>query len=176
MLILIDENDVPTGQMAKMEAHEKGLLHRAFSVFIFNSKGELLLQQRALDKYHTPGLWTNTCCSHPFPGEEVAAAAVRRLGEEMGITAELTFIFKMTYKYAFDNGLTEHEIDNVFVGYTDSLPVINTDEVNNYKYISLDELKASMELHPEHYTPWFRIIMADYYTNIERCAQKSPAL
>lgn len=173
MLILIDENDVPTGEMAKMEAHEKGLLHRAFSVFIFNSQGMLLLQQRALGKYHTPGLWTNTCCSHPFPGEEVKAAAIRRLGEELGITADLTFLFKMTYKYAFDNGLTEHEVDNVFVGYTDSLPIINKDEVNDYKYIPMDELKIHMELHPDQYTPWFRIIMGEYYTNITEGAEKS---
>lgn len=176
MLILIDENDVPTGHMAKMEAHEKGLLHRAFSVFIFNSQGQLLLQQRALGKYHTPGLWTNTCCSHPFPSEEIRAAAIRRLGEEMGIRTELTFLFKMTYKYAFDNGLTEHEVDSVFVGYTDSLPIINTDEVHDYKYLSLAELKMSMELDPDQYTPWFRIIMGDYYTNIEQYAQKPPML
>lgn len=176
MLILIDENDLPTGQMAKMEAHEKGLLHRAFSVFIFNSKGMLLLQQRALGKYHTPGLWTNTCCSHPFPGEEVKTAAIRRLGEELGITADLTFLFKMTYKYAFDNGLTEHEIDNVFVGYTDSLPIINKDEVNDYQYISLEELKINMELQPEKYTPWFRIIMSEYYTIINEYAKKSLTL
>lgn len=173
MLILIDENDVPTGQMAKMEAHQKGLLHRAFSVFIFNSLGMLLLQQRALGKYHTPGLWTNTCCSHPFPGEEVKAAAIRRLSEEMGITANLTFLFKMTYKYVFDNGLTENEVDNVFVGYSDSLPIINKEEVNDYKYISMDELKLNMELYPEEYTPWFKILMSEYYTNINDCAKKS---
>lgn len=176
MLILIDENDEPTGQMAKMEAHEKGLLHRAFSVFIFNSQGQLLLQQRALGKYHTPGLWTNTCCSHPVPGEEVKTAALRRLDEELGITAELTFLFKMTYKYAFDSGLTEHEVDHVFAGYTDSLPTINPDEVNAYKYISFDELKEDMELHGERYTPWFRIIMDEYYTNIKPCAKRSLTL
>lgn len=174
MLVLINENDLPTGQMAKMEAHEKGLLHRAFSVFIFNSQGLLLLQQRALDKYHTPGLWTNTCCSHPFPGEEVKTAATRRLGEELGITADLTFLFKMTYKYVFDNGLTEHEVDSVFVGYTDALPNLNKEEVNDYKYISLEELKMNMELHPEQYTPWFRIIMGEYYTNIKGCVKKTP--
>lgn len=176
MLILIDENDMPTGQMAKMEAHEKGLLHRAFSVFIFNSQGMLLLQQRALGKYHTPGMWTNTCCSHPFPGEEVKTAAIRRLDEEMGITTDLKFIFKMTYKHIFDNGLTEHEIDHVFVGYTDSVPVINQDEVNDYKYISLEELKIHIELYPEKYTPWFRIIMDEYYTNINEYAKKSHTL
>lgn len=176
MIILIDENDVPTGKMAKIEAHEKGLLHRAFSVFIFNSQGMLLLQQRALGKYHTPGLWTNTCCSHPFPGEDIKIAAARRLNEEMGITSDLTFVFKMIYKYAFDNGLTEHEVDHVFVGYTDSLPTINKDEVNGYKYISLEELKMNMELHPEQYTPWLRIIMGNYYTNIKECTKKSLTL
>lgn len=176
MLILINENDVETGQMAKMEAHEKGLLHRAFSVFIFNSQGKLLLQQRALSKYHTPGLWTNTCCSHPFPGEEVKAAAVRRLCEELGITADLTFLFKMTYKYGFENGLTEHEIDSVFVGSTDSLPILNKDEVHDYKYVSLEEIKMNMELHPENYTPWFRIIMSEYFLTIKECAKKSQTL
>lgn len=173
MLILIDENDLPIGQMAKMEAHEKGLLHRAFSVFIFNTQGMLLMQQRALGKYHSPRLWTNTCCSHPFPGEDVKAAAIRRLNQEMGITTELTFLFKMTYKHEFDNGLTEHEVDNVFVGYTNSLPIINKDEVNDYKYISPDELKSDMELNPEQYTPWFRIIMDDYYIIINECAKKA---
>lgn len=172
MLILVDKNDVQTGQMAKIEAHRKGLLHRAFSVFIFNLQGMLLLQQRALCKYHTPGLWSNTCCSHPFPGEEVKTAAMRRVNEELGITTDLTFLFKMTYKYDFYNGLTEHEVDHVFVGYTDSLPIINKNEVNDYKYISLEELKINMELHPEKYTPWFRIIMDDYYSTIKKYTKK----
>lgn len=173
MLILIDKNDVPMGQMAKMEAHEQGLLHRAFSVFIFNSQGMLLLQQRALCKYHTPGLWTNTCCSHPFPGEEVKTAAVRRLDEELGITTDLTFLFKMTYKYVFDNGLTEHELDHIFVGYTDSLPVLNKEEVNDYKYISMEEIKLDIQSSPEKYTPWFKIIMSDHYSNIMEFTKKN---
>ncbi|MBN1820393.1 MAG: isopentenyl-diphosphate Delta-isomerase, partial [Prolixibacteraceae bacterium] len=113
-VICVDENDNPIGEMEKMEAHEKAVLHRAFSVFIFNSKKELLLQQRSAGKYHSALLWTNTCCSHPVPGELTENAAKRRLKEEMGMNAELKFLFKFQYKAPFDNGLTEHEIDHVF--------------------------------------------------------------
>jgi isopentenyl-diphosphate delta-isomerase len=162
MVILIDENDLQIGTMPKLEAHEKALLHRAFSVFIFNSKAEVLMQQRANDKYHSAGLWTNTCCSHPFPGEETIVAANRRLLEEMGLKTNLKFIFKFKYKAPFDNELTEHEIDHVFVGQTDDLPTINPDEVANYKYMSLDEIKLDISLHPEHYTVWFQIIFAEF--------------
>jgi len=162
MVILIDENDLQIGTMSKLEAHEKALLHRAFSVFIFNSKGEVLMQQRANDKYHSAGLWTNTCCSHPFPGEETIAAANRRLSEEMGMTTDLKFIFKFKYKAQFDNELTEHEIDHVFVGQTDELPTINHSEVASYKYMKIDEIQQDMSSHPERYTVWFQIIFAEF--------------
>ena len=156
-VILVDLDDVPRGQMGKMEAHEKGMLHRAFSVFIFNSKCELLLQQRALHKYHSMGLWTNTCCSHQRIGESNIRAAKRRLMEEMGIDCELSFLFKFTYKAIFENGLTEHEIDHVFFGMSDKLPVINPDEVASFKYVDLETLTKDIEVNPNAYTPWLRI-------------------
>ncbi|MEH3115676.1 isopentenyl-diphosphate Delta-isomerase [Pedobacter terrae] len=158
-VILVDEEDVPKGQMDKMEAHEKGLLHRAFSVFIFNSKRELLLQQRALSKYHSRGLWTNTCCSHQRIGESNMQAAKRRLMEEMGLECELNFLFKFTYKAIFENGLTEHEIDHVFFGMSDQLPVINHEEVESFKYVDLEALVKDIEHNPEAYTPWLRICL-----------------
>jgi len=158
-VILVDQEDVPRGQMDKMEAHEKGLLHRAFSVFIFNSKCELLLQQRAMNKYHSRGLWTNTCCSHPRIGESNIQAANRRLREEMGIDCELNFLFKFTYKAIFENGLTEHEIDHVFFGMSDKLPVINQDEVASFKYVDLDTLANDIAANPSAFTPWLRICL-----------------
>jgi len=158
MVILVDEKDTEIGTMPKMEAHEKGSLHRAFSVFIFNSKGELLMQQRASDKYHSAGLWTNTCCSHPFPGEKTLDAANRRLKEEMGMQAELKFLFKFQYKAPFDNYLTEHEIDYVYSGISDELPHINPQEVGDFHYLSTTFLKEDIKRHPEVYTVWFRII------------------
>ncbi|GGH03926.1 MULTISPECIES: isopentenyl-diphosphate Delta-isomerase [Pedobacter] len=156
-VILVDEEDVPKGQMGKMEAHEKGVLHRAFSVFIFNSKCELLLQQRALGKYHSAGLWTNTCCSHPRIGESNIHAASRRLEEEMGMRCELNYLFKFTYKAVFEDGLTEHEVDHVFFGMSDELPVINHDEVETFKYMDLVALADDIAINPERYTPWLRI-------------------
>ncbi|MDG2505941.1 MAG: isopentenyl-diphosphate Delta-isomerase, partial [Crocinitomicaceae bacterium] len=125
---LVDTQDNPNGSMEKLEAHEKGLLHRALSVLIINTKKEILLQRRALGKYHSPGLWTNTCCSHPYPGENPTEAANRRLKEEMGMVADLEFAFKFQYKCDFDNGLIEHELDHVFIGETDDTPHLNTDE------------------------------------------------
>lgn len=158
-VILVDEEDVPKGQMDKMEAHEKGLLHRAFSVFIFNSKLELLLQQRAMSKYHSRGLWTNTCCSHPRIGESNMQAAKRRLMEEMGMDCELNYLFKFAYRATFENGLTEHEIDHVFFGMSDKLPVINREEVEAFKYVDLDTLAQDIALNPDAYTPWLRICL-----------------
>jgi len=159
LVILVDTNDSPIGQMEKLEAHQKGELHRAFSIFIFNTKGELLLQQRALDKYHSGGLWTNTCCSHPRPGEDNLAAANRRLKEEMGMKANLTPAFSFTYRAKFESGLIEHEYDHVFFGKSDLLPVINKEEVEQYKYINLDTLKQELLLYPDHYTPWLKICL-----------------
>lgn len=166
MVILVDENDNPIGTMPKMEAHEKAMLHRAFSVFILNANDEMLLQQRANDKYHSAGLWTNTCCSHPHPGEDTLGAARRRLKEEMGMEADLQFVFKFMYKAPFDNLLTEHEIDHVFIGKTDQLPVINPEEVASYKYMKPEDIKLDMEQNPQSYTVWFRIIFNEFYKEI----------
>lgn len=166
MVILVDENDNPIGTMPKMEAHEKAMLHRAFSVFILNANDEVLLQQRANDKYHSAGLWTNTCCSHPHPGEDTLGAARRRLKEEMGMEADLQFVFKFMYKAPFDNLLTEHEIDHVFIGKTDQLPIINPEEVASYKYMKPEDIKLDMEQNPQSYTAWFRIIFNEFYKEI----------
>jgi len=154
-VILVNESDEAIGAMEKMEAHEKGLLHRAFSVFIVNDAGEVLIQQRALDKYHSGGLWTNTCCSHPYPGETTLDAAHRRLMEEMGFDCPLQEIFSFMYKNVFDNGLTEHEFDHVFVGTYNGPIAANTSEVNSYKYMPASEILALMEAEPESFTVWF---------------------
>lgn len=156
-VILVDSNDNETGIMPKMEAHILGKLHRAFSVFIFNSEGELLLQQRALDKYHSGGQWTNTCCSHPRLGEETIDAANRRLKEEMGMTCELQYGFNFIYKAAMPNGIAEHEFDHVFFGLSNDQPQPEPNEVANYKYISMDALAMEIKNHPEQYTEWLKI-------------------
>ncbi len=156
-VILVDENDLATGEMEKMEAHQKAVLHRAFSVFIFNNNHELMLQQRALSKYHSPGLWTNTCCSHPRPTENTDAAAHRRLMEEMGFDCEIHKIFDFIYKAKLDQGLTEHEFDHVFAGTFNANPKINHAEVESWKWMHLDDIAADMELDPEKYTVWFKI-------------------
>ncbi len=156
-VVLVDNSDNDLGIMEKMEAHEKAILHRAFSIFIFNSKNEMLLQQRALSKYHSPGLWTNTCCSHPRQGETLEQATSRRLMEEMGMQCNITKAFDFVYKADVGQGLTEHEFDHVFVGYSDECPVINKDEVESWKYMLLEDVKNDMTKHPEQYTVWFRI-------------------
>jgi len=148
-VILVDELDNPIGLMEKLEAHEKALLHRALSVLIFNSKNEFLLQQRSDNKYHSPGLWTNACCSHPRAGETVEAAAERRLKEEMGMSCQTQKVFHFTYKAEFENGLTEHELDHVFFGKTDSLPVLNPDEAKSYRYLDLESLISEIEATPK---------------------------
>lgn len=154
-VILVNDNDQQTGTMEKLEAHKKGLLHRAFSVFIFNDKGEMLLQQRALDKYHSGGLWTNSCCSHPMPGEAVDAAAHRRLYEEMGFNCDLHALFRFTYRTEFDNGLIEHEYDHVFTGTYNGN--INPDpaEVNAYRFLSTDSISRLLQEQPQQFTSWF---------------------
>lgn len=161
-VILVSETDDQLGLMGKMEAHKKGILHRAFSVFVFNNIGELLLQQRALDKYHSPGLWTNTCCSHQRDGESSLGAGKRRLKEEMGFQCDLEEVFWFIYSAAFDNGLTEHELDHVMVGYYDNDPVINLQEVASFKWMSLDKVKQDIAEHPKDYTEWFKIIFKEY--------------
>lgn len=158
-VVLVNENDEQVGTMEKMEAHRKALLHRAFSVFIFNKKGEILLQQRALNKYHSAGLWTNTCCSHPQPGEDIQQAALRRLNEELGFTAPLTKIFDFVYKSGYDNGLTEHEFDHVFVGNYDGVIDSDKDEVCDYCFMSFAEIENSLQLKPEKFTTWFHIAL-----------------
>jgi isopentenyl-diphosphate Delta-isomerase len=164
-VVLVNENDEQTGVMEKMEAHEKAVLHRAFSVFIFNADGLMLLQQRALSKYHSPGLWTNACCSHPFPGEETINAATRRINEELGFSTVIQKAFHFTYKAAFDNGLTEHEFDHVFVGTYEGPMQLNDDEVKDITYKSMEEIAADLETVPHHYTEWFKIafpLLADW--------------
>ncbi len=157
-VILVDSNDNETGFIGKTEAHEKGLLHRAVSVFIVNTKGEWLIQQRAFGKYHSAGLWTNACCSHPFPGETTHEAASRRLKEEMGIDCRLNYLFSFTYRADFENGLTENEFDHVFYGVCDELPQINNDEVESYQYFRFDELNKMVAQKPEDFTVWFKLI------------------
>ena len=156
-VILVDEQDKPIGLMEKHAAHIEPHLHRAFSVFIFNSKGELLMQQRALSKYHSPGLWTNTCCSHPRDGETLAEATSRRLWEEMGMRCEMREVYTFIYKAPVGQGLTEHEFDHVWIGQSDDIPCINTDEVASWKYMTLADLSKDIALYPNHYTEWFKI-------------------
>jgi isopentenyl-diphosphate delta-isomerase len=158
-VILVSEKDEPIGIMNKLEAHQKGLLHRAFSVFLFNSKGELLLQQRSLFKYHSPGLWSNTCCSHPRPGENSLHAASRRLKEEMSIEAHLVPKTIFTYYSKFDNGLIEHEVDHVFTGIYDKDPIINPEEVNDFSWKSMSDIHEEIKAHPEKFTSWFKIAL-----------------
>lgn len=167
-VILVDKNDNETGFAGKTEAHEKALLHRAISVFVVNSSGEWLLQQRALTKYHSAGLWTNTCCSHPLPGETNTIAAYRRLKEEMGMeNCTLTRLFDFIYFEKLENGLTEHELDHVFLGFSDQVPQVNTDEVMNFRYITFDELKNDISKNQNSYTIWFRHIFERVQSHIE---------
>ena len=165
-VILVDEQDRETGSMGKQEAHISGTLHRAFSVFIFNSQGALLLQQRAAGKYHSAHLWTNTCCSHPRPGENIADAARRRLYEEMGLLCPLDKRFTFIYKAHLDNNLTEHELDHVFTGITDTLPAPEITEVASWKYISIEALAKEIQQQPESYTEWFKICYKDRYNEL----------
>ena len=165
-VILVDVLDNQLGLMPKMEAHEKAVLHRAFSVFIFNDKGELMLQQRAAHKYHSPLLWTNTCCSHQRDGESNIEAGKRRLIEEMGFKTNLKEIFSFVYKAQFDNGLTEHELDHVMIGNFNGVPKINPDEVASYKWMTLEAVKKDIELQPNIYTAWFKIIFKESYLKL----------
>lgn len=159
-VILVDTNDVPIGTMEKLEAHEKGLLHRAFSILLFNPKGEILLQKRAASKYHSGGLWTNTCCSHPLPEESMEKALHRKLFQEMGIRdVELDFAYKFIYKTELEKGLIEHECDYVFIGQFDGVPVTNPNEVEDWKYQDLPSLRSDIQRNPENYTAWFKLIL-----------------
>ena len=166
-VILVNEQDEPIGLCPKMEAHEKALLHRAFSVFIFNDKGELLLQQRAGHKYHSPNLWTNTVCSHQRQGESNLEAGKRRLQEEMGMQTNLKEVFHFIYKAEFDNGLTEHELDHVLIGFSNDNPLINPDEVKDYRWESLENIQKDIEQSPEKYTEWFKIIFKNSLQHLQ---------
>jgi len=155
---LLDGNNETIGVMEKMQAHREGALHRAVSVFVFNSKGEMLLQQRAAGKYHSPGLWSNACCTHPRPGEEPLKAAERRLQEEMGIECSLEYKFDFLYKAELGNGLTEHEYDHVYYGYTNEKPVPDNNEVAAWSYLSMDELDNRLREQPAKFTVWFHLL------------------
>lgn len=166
-VILVNEKDEQIGLMPKLEAHEKAQLHRAFSIFILNSKNEVMLQQRASEKYHSPLLWTNTCCSHQREGETNIQAGNRRLQEEMGFSTELKELFSFIYKAPFDNGLTEHELDHVMIGYSDDEPIINPEEAESWKWMNIDEIKEDMQRNPAIYTVWFKIIFDEFYHFLE---------
>ncbi|WP_396148889.1 isopentenyl-diphosphate Delta-isomerase [Flavobacterium sp.] len=166
-VILVNENDEPIGLMEKLEAHEKAVLHRAFSVFVLNDKNEVMLQQRAHHKYHSPLLWTNTCCSHQREGETNIQAGTRRLFEEMGFTTELKELFHFIYKAPFDNGLTEHELDHVMIGYYNEAPKINPNEVESWKWMSIEAIRDDIQTQSENYTVWFKIIFDEFYHYLE---------
>ena len=168
MVILVDKHDNQLGLMEKIEAHKKAVLHRAFSVFILNDNNELLIQQRALSKYHSPALWTNTCCSHPRDGESVLDAGARRLKEEMGFETKLDSLLSFIYRAKFNNGLTEHEFDHVLFGYYNDDPSINKLEVMDWKWVNLDFLKNDIITNSELYTIWFKIIFEKFYKNFNK--------
>lgn len=158
-VILVDELDNAIGKMEKQQAHKEGALHRAFSIFIFNSEKKLLLQKRAIDKYHCGGLWTNTCCSHPREDETILDAANRRLQEEMGLKCVLKKEFSFVYNAALENGLTEHEFDHVLLGETDDQPTINEEEVSEFRFVQLNDLQIEISKSPEIFTPWFLLAL-----------------
>ena len=158
-VILVDTLDNEIGTMNKLEAHQKGVLHRAFSIFVFNDQNELMLQQRAKHKYHSGGLWTNTCCSHPRPEEILQEAVHRRLVEEMGFDCDLTYTFNFTYQAKLDNELTEYELDHVFIGHFNGRPSINEEEACDWRFMNLDDIERQMQHSPEKYTEWFKIIL-----------------
>lgn len=166
-VILVNEKDEQIGLMNKQEAHEKAMLHRAFSVFIFNKKNELMLQQRALHKYHSPGLWTNTCCSHQRDKESTLEAGIRRLQEEMGFTTELKESTSFIYKAPFENGLTEYEFDHILVGNYSNNPEINKEEVASWKWMSLEKVQSDIKVNPDEYTAWFKIIFDKFYNYLQ---------
>ena len=167
-VLLVDTQDRVLGTMPKLEAHQKGVLHRAFSVFILNRQNALMLQQRAWDKYHSPGLWTNTCCSHQREGEDSLTAGKRRLQEEMGLEAPLTPLFTFIYKAPFDNGLTEHELDHVLLGYSEQSPNPNPQEVADWQWMPLEEVQQRLTEQPEQFTVWFKIIFERFYAHIKQ--------
>jgi isopentenyl-diphosphate Delta-isomerase len=170
-IIVVNEFDKEIGSVEKMEAHYNGILHRAFSILIFNSKNEILLQKRNMNKYHSPGLWTNTCCSHPRYGENLQDATYRRLQEEMGFTCELKEIFSFLYRAELENNLVENEYDHVFFGIYDGKVVINKDEADDYKWININDVKSDIKDNPEVYTYWFKVLFdraeSEFYKYLE---------
>ncbi len=172
-VVLVNEQDQVLGQLEKIEAHELGLLHRAFSVLLFNDRGELLLQQRAANKYHSPLLWTNTCCSHQRPNETTLMAAERRLKEEMGMSAPMQTAFKFQYKATLDQGLTEHELDHVLFGYTNQDPNINPEEVAAFRWISMAQLLQELQSKRDSFTIWFQILLDQHLEKITKAANES---
>lgn len=160
-VILVDEGDHELGMMEKLEAHRKGVLHRAFSVLLYNKEGKLLLQKRSSKKYHSAGLWTNTCCSHPRPRQNMETEVTRRLKEEMGIVAETRLAFRFVYKAPLENHITEHELDYVYIGRFDGEPMINPEEVEDWKFMPVEEIRADMQRHPDAYTYWFKLIVTN---------------
>ena len=167
-VILVDEKDSALGSMNKLEAHQKGVLHRAFSVFVFNEKNELLLQRRAFGKYHSEGLWTNTCCSHPAPGETVEEAGIRRMQEEMGMDIDPIPLFSFIYRAELDNNLIEYELDHVLVAFSDETPHLNPEEAIAFKWMSLEDLRKEILDNPTNYTVWFKIILQDHFTKLSQ--------
>lgn len=157
-VILVNEHDQVLGAMPKMEAHLRGELHRAISIFVFDTDGNWLLQKRADHKYHSAGLWTNACCSHPYPDETAIDAAHRRLMEEMGMDCELNFAFKFLYRAELENDLIEHELDHVFIGFTDQIPLPDSEEVSEWQIMSFFDIDQDVELNPEKYTEWFKLL------------------
>jgi len=156
-VILVDSDDNFLGTMEKMQAHKEGKLHRAFSIYLTNDQGDFLLQRRAANKYHSAGLWTNTCCSHPLPEESNMEAAIRRLDQEMGIATSLNHLYHFTYKVEFDNGLTEHELDHVYLGKFNDAPNPDPNEVMEWKYMSADDIIKDVKENPDNYTEWFKL-------------------
>lgn len=176
LIAIVDSNDNVTGYDEKQKVHVEGMLHRAFSIFVFNSDGKLMLHQRALGKYHSPGLWTNTCCSHLPAGMEMEQAVHQRLMEEMGFDVDLEFIEKFHYRIDFDNGLTENEIDHIYIGFYDDHPKPNASEVEHYEWIDLPDLKKDIELNPQKYTYWLKHIMKYHYTDLLVALEKNQKL
>ncbi|WP_036946313.1 isopentenyl-diphosphate Delta-isomerase [Pseudanabaena sp. PCC 6802] len=172
-VILVDERDRPIGIAEKMQAHRDGLLHRAFSIFVTNTKGELLLQKRSRSKYHSGGLWTNTCCSHPRPGESTEAAARRRLQEEMGFSCDLHEIFNFTYQANLDNGLIEHEFDRVFVGEFNGKPILNPEEAEDWCWIEINDLRDDIQAHPDRYTFWLKVCFKKFVSYMDTVVRQN---
>lgn len=168
IISLIDENDTIKGFATKSEVHEKGLLHRAFSIFVMNDKDELLLQKRAADKYHSASLWTNTCCSHAVPGESLQTTAYIRLKEEMGFQCNLRWLFSFRYRAELDNGLIENELDHVFFGFFDGIPIINPKEASAFKWMPFDAIKNDIAKNPLNYTVWFRLIFDNFIEHFDK--------